>query len=327
MLTSRLKRERGNAVPRALITGITGQDGTYLSRSLLDRGYDVHGVVKPGDQALSADGAILHAADLRDPAALASVIATVRPNEVYNLGGISSVAGSWASPVETAQATGTAVAALLDASWQLHESGHDVTVVQASSAEIFGMAAASPQNESTPISPASPYGAAKAFAHFLVQSFRHRGLRASTAILYNHESPLRPESFVTRKITASAARIAKGEQSVLSLGNLDAERDWGWAPDYVEAMRLIAQHDRADDFVIGTGVSHSVRDFVIAAFAAAGISDWKAHIEVDPAFARAADPSRQLADPRKARSELGWAPTVDFAGLVTRMVQADLSPS
>jgi GDPmannose 4,6-dehydratase len=200
-----------------------------------------------------------------------------------------------------------------------------VSVVQASSAEIFGHAADAPQNEQTPIAPVSPYGVAKALGHFLVGTYRQRGLHASSVILYNHESPLRPPTFVTRKITQGAALIAQGLESTLSLGNLDVQRDWGWAPDYVEAMRLAASHDVAGDYVIGTGVSHSVRDFVEAAFRASGITDWERHVEIDPAFVRPADPALQLADSSLARTELGWSPTVDFDELVKRMVEAEFS--
>lgn len=311
-------------MPRALITGVTGQDGTYLSRLLLEHGYEVHGVAKPGDGSGDAGAVRCHEADLRDADALRQIVAGVEPDELYNLGGLTSVAGSWNDPVETVQVTGASVAALLDAAWGLHEAGRPIAFVQASSAEMFGAATQVPQSESTPIAPVSPYGAAKALGHFLVRAFRERGLRASSAILYNHESPIRPETFVTRKITASAARIARGRQQSLALGNLDAERDWGWAPDYVEAMRLMAQHPTGGDFVIGTGESHSVSEFVAAAFRAVGIDDWQAHVEVDAAFLRAADPVRQLADAGKARRELGWAPTVGFDELVARLVRADL---
>lgn len=318
------RRRAADLVPRALITGITGQDGTYLSRLLIERGYEVHGLVKPGDGADVLVGSIAHEADLRDTDALRTLVAAVEPDELYNLGGLTSVAGSWNDPVETVQVTGASVAALLDGAWRLHEAGRPISFVQASSAEMFGVAEQVPQNEATPIAPVSPYGAAKALGHFLVRAFRERGLRASSAILYNHESPIRPETFVTRKITAGAVRIARGQQDRLALGNLDAERDWGWAPDYVEAMRLMAQHPTGGDFVIGTGVSHTVRDFVAAAFHAAGVDDWQSYVEVDPAFLRATDPVRQLADSAKARHELGWAPTVGFDELVARLVRADL---
>lgn len=311
---------------RALITGVTGQDGTYLARLLLERGYEVHGVVKPGDDGVKPPAGVeLHPADLSDSEALRRTVLEVEPQEVYNLGGLTSVASSWNDPVTTVATTGAPVATVLDAAATLHERGLSIAVVQASSAEIFGSATESPQSESTPIAPVSPYGAAKALGHFLVGAFRSRGLHASSAILYNHESPLRPETFVTRKITASVARIARGRQQRLSLGSLDVERDWGWAPDYVEALHRMAQRPGGGDYVIGTGESHSVRDFVSAAFRAADIHDWEAYVDIDPAFVRAADPSTQRADASKALRELDWRPSCSFDELVARLVEADLA--
>jgi GDPmannose 4,6-dehydratase len=312
-------------MPRALITGVTGQDGTYLTRLLLERGYEVHGVVKPGDDAERVQpGVSLHAADLADSETLRGIVLSVSPDELYNLGGLTSVAGSWADPVGTVAVTGSPVATILDAAWSLHELGHSIAVVQASSAEIFGSATESPQNELTPIAPVSPYGAAKALGHFLVTAFRSRGLRASSAILYNHESPLRPETFVTRKITASVARISLGMQKSLSLGTLEVERDWGWAPDYVDALHRMAQQPAGGDFVVGTGESHTVRDFVATAFRAVGIDDWQPLVVIDPAFVRAADPARQLADASRARDVLGWSPSCTFDELVERLVRSDV---
>jgi GDPmannose 4,6-dehydratase len=312
-------------MPSALITGVTGQDGTYLSRDLLQRGYQVHGLVKPGDGADATPGVILHHCDLRDAAELRRLTVELEPHEIYNLGGQSSVAASWDDPVTTLATTGTPVSVLLDAAWELHQRDLPVRVVQASSAEIFGAAAVAPQNETTPIAPVSPYGVAKALGHFLVGTYRTRGLHASSVILYNHESPLRPVTFVTRKITRAAARIARGLDDTLTLGAMDVQRDWGWAPDYVDALRLAAGHHTGGDYVIGTGVSHSVRDFVVAAFAATGITDWERHVTVDPALVRPSDPTLQLADSSIARATLGWEPTVDFATLVQRMVEADLA--
>lgn len=321
----------GSVAPTALITGVTGQDGTYLSQSLLQRGYQVHGLVRHEDFVPLAPGAdatagvTAHAGDLRDSAGLRRLVLEVRPDHIYNLAGQTSVAASWDDPLDTLETSGYPVGVLLEAAWELQEQrGEPVRVVQASSAEIFGNAAQSPQNEGTPIAPVSPYGVAKALGHFLVGTYRQRGLHASSVILYNHESPLRPATFVTRKITQGAARIAQGLESTLALGNLDVQRDWGWAPDYVEAMRLAAEQPAAGDYVIGTGASHSVRDFVEAAFRASGITDWEQHVEIDPAFVRPADPALQLADSSKAREVLGWAPTVDFDELVRRMVEADL---
>lgn len=311
-------------MPRALITGITGQDGTYLTRSLLEQGYEVHGVIKPEDDGGRLPAAVTrHPVDLADAAALRDAVLAVAPHELYNLGGLTSVAASWSDPVTTVAVTGAPVATVLEAAQTLHDRGLDIAVVQASSAEIFGAATRSPQDESTPIAPLSPYGAAKALGHFLVGAFRSRGLRAFSAILYNHESPLRPESFVTRKITASVARIARGQQATLTLGSLDARRDWGWAPDYVDALHRMARHPVGGDYVIGTGETHSVRDFVRVAFAAAGIDDWQAYVETDPAFVRAADPAEQCADASKARRELGWLPSCSFEQLVARLVEAD----
>jgi len=257
---------------------------------------------------------------------LRALIADVAPDEVYNLGGISSVAFSWQQPVLTGQVSGLGAVAVLDACWQLQErSGHPVRVLQASSAEIFGSPERAPQDESTPLRPGTPYGAAKAYAHQMVSVLRGRGLAASAVILYNHESPRRPETFVTRKITAAAARIAAGRQDRLALGSLDVRRDWGWAPDYVEAMVRAVRHPRADDYVIATGESHTVAEFVAAAFAAAGVPDWRSRVEVDPSFVRPVDAAEQRGDASKARQLLGWAPSRDFAAVVAAMVEADLA--
>src|SRR5690554_5086608 len=310
--------------PTALITGVTGQDGTYLSRSLLERGYRVHGLVRPGDGADAVTSVTTHECDLRDGPELRRITLGLQPEEIYNLGGQSSVAASWGDPPATLAASGYPVGVLLEAAWELQQNeGHPVKLVQASSAEIFGHAPHSPQNEETPVAPISPYGVAKALGHFLVGTYRLRGLHASSVIFYNHESPLRPPTFVTRKITRGAARIAQGLDQKLTLGNLDVQRDWGWAPDYVEAMRLAAAHKVGGDYVIGTGVAHSVRDFVEAAFRAAGIDDWEPYVDIDDAFVRPADPSLQVADSSRAREVLGWQPTVEFEELVRRMVEAD----
>lgn len=313
-------------MPRAFVTGVTGQDGTYLVDALLERGYEVHGLVKPGDPARLLPAALTaHEGDLTDARLIGSLVAGIAPDEVYNLAGQTSVAASWDDPVGTALTTGTTVAAIADACWNLHVAGKSVRLLQASSAEIFGLADEMPQRESTRIAPVSPYGAAKAFGHFIVGSYRDRGMHASTCILYNHESPLRPETFVTRKITASVARIARGLQDVVRLGSLDVSRDWGWAPDYVSAMQLAVGHGTPDDYVIGTGELHTVRDFVTAAFTAGGIDDWQSHVVIDPAFVRPVDPPRQLADSSHARDVLGWSPTVGFDEIVGAMVRHDLA--
>ena len=313
-----------------LITGITGQDGGYLAERLLADGCDVHGLVHDGDPGVAdllrrCPAAQLHSGDLTDDASLAAVVSAAAPDEVYNLAGISSVAFSWERPVLTADVTALGAARLLEQVWQLQEKlGRPARFVQASSAELFGDALVAPQDERTPLRPNSPYGASKAFAHQLVGVYRGRGLHAVSAILYNHESPRRPPTFVTRKITRSAARISLGLEQELALGNLDARRDWGWAPDYVDAMVRAARHAVASDYVVATGEAHSVRDFVAAAFTHAGVTDWEDRIRVDQAFVRPSDAALQVGDASRARRELGWAPTVDFAGLVGRMVDADL---
>lgn len=314
---------------RALVTGATGQDGSYLVERLLVEGVEVHALVR--DPAADPHGHPLpdevqrHAGDLTDAAGLSAVVADVQPDELYNLGGLSSVALSWQEPALAAQVSGVAVGLLLQAALDLQErTGRPVRFVQASSAEIFAGSGRVPQDEDTQVRPVTPYGAAKAFGHHLVNVYRGRGLHAASCILYNHESPRRPETFVTRKITAGAARIARGEQRELAMGNLDARRDWGWAPDYVDAMVKAARQATASDYVVATGVSHSVRDFVAAAFRAAGIEDWERHVVVDPRFARPSDAPELRGDPARAARELGWTPTVGFDELVGRMVEHDL---
>jgi GDPmannose 4,6-dehydratase len=317
-------------MPTAFVTGITGQDGSYLSDRLLADGWQVHGLTHAADDHVREfsdryPGIALHEGDLASPA-LADVIAEVCPDEIYNLGGISSVAQSWERPVLTAQVTGLGAAVLLEAAWQLqHRTGRPVHVLQASSAEMFGLPAASPQNERTPLRPQNPYGAAKTFGHHLVGVYRNRGLFACGCILFNHESPRRPPTFVTRKITQAVAMIAAGKQETLALGNLAARRDWGWAPDYVEAMVLAMRHPKPADYVIATGQAHSVAEFVEAAFRHVGISDWRAHVSVDGSLARPVDAVELVGDAGFARSRLGWAPTVGFDEIVALMVDEDLS--
>jgi GDPmannose 4,6-dehydratase len=309
---------------RALLTGITGQDGWYLTELLLADGYDVFGVVRPGDPAPVPPGATAIEGDLTDASSLREALKLAGPQEVYNLAGISSVAQSWQQPVLTADINGLGLLRLIEAVRdQSERSGDPIRIVQASSAEIFGHAPA-PQTEQTPIAPATPYGAAKALAQHLVAVYRAGGISISSAILYNHESPRRPATFVTRRITQGVARIARGSAEPLRLGNLEARRDWGFAGDYAEALRLIARHLRPDDFVVATGVSHSVADFVQAAFRHVGIDDWRDRIEVDRALTRPADPGEQRGDASKARQVLGWRPSVDFDQMVAAMVDADL---
>ena len=315
-------------MPTALVTGITGQDGGYLAEALVGEGRQVVGVVRPGE-ALPAhltalgDAVTTYEGDLLDGTVLAKAFEEAAPDEVYNLAGISSVAQSWQEPVLTARVNGELVAQLLELAWQRHEAGHAVRVVQASSAEVFAGSGVVPQDESTPLSPRTPYGAAKAFAHQLVQVYRERGLHACNAVLYNHESPRRPDTFVTRKITSTVAAIADGRADRLVLGNLDARRDWGWAPEYVDGMVRALRHEVPGDWVLATGEAHSVRDFVAAAFAHVGIADWERYVETDPAFARPVDAPELVGDASKAARLLGWRASVRLPELVGRMVDAD----
>ncbi len=313
----------------ALVTGATGQDGSYLVERLLAEGHEVHGLVRREDLGGSLPAAlVVHELDLgAPPDDLGALVDRVGPDELYNLGGISSVAHSWADPVLTTRVNALAAVVLLDAARRLQERrGREVRFLQPSSAEIFGEAAESPQRESTPVRPVSPYGAAKAFAHHLAGLERSRGLFTASVILYNHESPRRPPAFVTRKITSTVAAIAAGRADRLVLGNLDARRDWGWAPDYVDAMVRAVRHDEPGDYVVATGEAHSVHDFVAAAFRRVGIDDWAPLVEVDPAFIRPADPSLLVGDASRARTLLGWVPTVTFDDLVAAMVDAEQGP-
>lgn len=312
----------------ALVTGITGQDGSYLAERLLADGVVVHAMVHPDDATPVADGVEVHRGDLADLEGLRGLLAVTSPDLVFNLAGVSSVAMSWDQPLLTARTTGLAAVALMDAAWAEQGSrGRPIRFLQASSAEIFGQADASPQDERTPIRPVNPYGAAKAFAHHSVHVCRQRDLFASSVILFNHESPRRPPTFVTRKITSGVAAIARGEQDQLALGNLDARRDWGWAPDYVDAMLRAIRHDSPSDYVIATGVAHSVADFVAAAFARVGITDWSSLVVQDERFMRPAEATLSCGNATRARQELGWEPTTTFAELVGRMVDTDLEAS
>lgn len=311
---------------RALVTGAAGQDGSYLLERLLDEGYAVHALVRAADRPLLLDLPVtVHQVDLSDHQGLRQVVAQAAPDELYHLAGMSSVARSWDQPVETAEITGVATVVLLDAAHQLQErTGQRVHVVLAASAEIFGAPVHWPQDEDTAIAPVSPYGAAKALAHHAVGVARARGLAASSLILYNHESPRRPVTFVTRKITQAVAAIATSGQGVLRLGNLEARRDWGWAPDYVDAMVRAARSDPGT-FVIATGQHHSVADFVRLAFAHVRIEDWRRHVEIDPAFLRPADPALLVGDASRAHAVLGWRPTRDLPDVVAAMVDHDLA--
>jgi GDPmannose 4,6-dehydratase len=316
-------------VPVALITGLTGQDGSYLAERLVAEGWIVHGTVRPGDElpdyVVSLGAAlVLHEVDLCDTKRLEQLLLETAPAEIYNLAGVSSVGLSWQQPVLTAEVNAIAVSALLEGVQRLQEAaGHRVRFLQASSAELFAGATSSPQDETTAITPRSPYGAAKAHAHHLCQLYRGVDVHASTVILYNHESPRRPDSFVTRKITKTVAAIADGTADELVLGNLTPRRDWGWAPEYVDAMIRALRHDTPDDFVVATGVGHSVADFVAAAFVRVGITDWQPYVRTDAAFSRSVDPVELVGNAGKAADLLGWRPVVGFTELVGRMVDAD----
>ena len=294
----------------ALITGITGQDGYYLSQLLQRNGFDVHGV--PRDA-------------LTDVSALTALMTSVKPDVVFHLAAVSSVAASWQDPTTTSRVNALSTAALLDACVVAQDrTAKRIAMVNASSCEIFAGVGDSPQNEKTPLQPISPYGASKAFGHMMCQVYRDKGLEVSNAILYNHESPRRPERFVTRKITKAVAAIAAGRQDRLVLGDLGVERDWGWAPDYVDAMYRMALHGKGDDYIVATGVAHAVRDFVAAAFAAAGVPDWQAYVGTDAAFLRPREGAALVGDATKAANVLDWHPTLGFDEIVKAMVSFDL---
>ncbi|MEA2450310.1 MAG: GDPmannose 4,6-dehydratase, partial [Thermoleophilaceae bacterium] len=312
---------------RALITGIGGQDGSYLAELLLDKGYEVHGMVRQGSStsldriAHIAREISIHAADLHDKESLHRTIRASRPDEVYNLAGTSFVSASWSDPVTTADLTATGAIRLLEA---LREGAPDARFYQASSSEIFGVPVETPQVETTPITPRTPYGVAKSYAHLITVTYRETyDLFACAGILYNHESPRRGPEFVTRKITRAAAAIKEGLEDGLALGALDACRDWGYAEDYVEAMWLMLQQDHPEDYVIATGVQHSVREFVEAAFGHIGLDPW-GYVEHDPALMRPSEPVHLVGDYRKAREKLGWEPRTSFEQLVRLMVDHDL---
>jgi GDPmannose 4,6-dehydratase len=309
---------------RALITGVTGQDGWYLSRLLLANGYQVFGLVHRDDGMPTSDGVTVVSGDLADSADVQAAIDYAQPDEVYNLAGVSSVALSWEHPMLTAEVTGVGLLRVITAVSALSECrGRQSRIVQASSAEIFGEAVG-PQTERTSIAPVTPYGAAKAFAHHLASVYRGVGASISTAILYNHESPRRPATFVTRKITSTVAKIARGEADRLRIGNLEVRRDWGFAGDYARALLLIGRHPACDDFIVASGESHTVADFVATAFRRIGVTDWRAFVDVDPSLQRPVDPREQRGDPSKVRRELGWRPLKSFEDMVNEMVDADL---
>jgi GDPmannose 4,6-dehydratase len=312
---------------RALITGITGQDGSYLAELLLDKGYEVFGMTRRAstenleriDHLL--DKVTLIQGDLLDPHSLASALREAAPREVYNLAAQSFVPTSWNQPVLTAEFTAVGVTRMLEA---IRTVDTELRFYQASSSEMFGKVREVPQHEMTAFHPRSPYGVAKVYGHHITVNYRESyGLFAVSGILFNHESPRRGLEFVTRKISDGVARIKLGFADELRLGNLDAERDWGFAGDYVEAIWLMLQQNEPEDFVVSSGVPHTVRDFAMLAFEHAGL-DWERHIKVDPAFIRPAEVDQLIGDSSKARSKLGWEPTVGFSELVRMMVDADV---
>ena len=311
---------------RALITGVGGQDGGYLAEALLAEGDEVHALanVAEGPPAFCPPGVVLHEGDLADVEATRALVLEVEPTDVYNLAALSSVARSWADPDLTARVNGLGAVGLMESAFRLQERiGQPVSFVQASSAEIFGHPAVSPQDESTPLGPLNPYGAAKAYAHLMAGVYRSRGLHASSLILYNHESPRRGPEFVTSKIVRAAVAIADGRQDTLRLGNVEARRDWGWAPDVVDGFVRAARASVPDDYVLATGTARSVRDFAAAAFASAGVEDWERHLQIDAGFLRPADSPELVGDATKARTHLGWAPTIGFDDMVERLVSAE----
>jgi GDPmannose 4,6-dehydratase len=310
----------------AIITGVTGQDGYYLAELLLRKGFQVHGVLRPGRWHTGLPPVHTHNADLTDTDTVSGLISEVQPDFVFHLAAVSSVATSWQEPVATTRVNALGTVNLLEGCLRAQDrSGKKIVVVNASSCEIFAGAIESVQTDTTPLCPISPYGASKAFGFMMSRAYRAKGLEASNAILYNHESPRRPEKFVTRKITSAVAAIASGRRDRLVLGDISVKRDWGWAPDYVDAMYRTAKYGKGDDFVIATGVAHSVSDFVAAAFAAVGITEWESRIETDAALLRPADRAAAVGDAAKARAILGWEPTMSFDDIVKAMVHFDLS--
>ncbi|MBI3402971.1 MAG: GDP-mannose 4,6-dehydratase [Acidobacteria bacterium] len=312
---------------RAIITGITGQDGSYLAELLLSKGYEVVGVVRrasaPNYWRIShiLDRVTLRPADLLDQLSLIRLVDEVRPHEFYNLAAMSFVPASWDQPMLTGEFNAQGVTRVLEAIRQVDPK---IRLYQASSSEMFGKVREVPQTEMTPFYPRSPYGVSKAFAHYITVNYRESyEMFAVSGMLFNHESPRRGLEFVTRKVTDGVARIKLGLAKTLSLGNLDAHRDWGFAGDYVRAMWLMLQQERADDFVIATGIAHSVRNLVEVAFGHAGL-DWQKYVTLDPKLIRPAEVEHLIGDSSKARAQLGWAPAVDFAGLVKMMVDADI---
>jgi GDPmannose 4,6-dehydratase len=312
----------------ALITGITGQDGSYLAELLLDKGYDVHGMVRRASTEKFdriehlRDRITLHQGDLLDQRSLVDALRASKPVEIYNLAAMSFVAVSWIQPTLTAEFTGVGTTRMLEA---MREVCPEARFYQASSSEMFGKVREVPQTETTPFHPRSPYGVAKAYAHFITVNYRESyDLHATSGILFNHESPRRGLEFVTRKITWHAAAIKLGLERELRLGNLDAERDWGYAKDYVEAMWMMLQRDVAEDYVIATGVAHSVRECAQIAFDEAGLGDHEQYVVIDPSFVRPAEVDHLIGDSSKAERDLGWRPETSFEELIRLMTRTDL---
>src|SRR4051794_2298017 len=320
-------------MPRALITGITGQDGLYLSELLLSKGYEVFGLIRgqnnPKETLVreTVPDVKLVSGDLQDLSSLLRALEQAAPDEIYNLGAISYVAYSWEQAALTSAVTGMGVLSMLEAIrvWA-HDDVGRARFYQASSSEMFGKVQAVPQRESTLLWPRSPYGVAKVFGHYMTINYRESyGMHASSGILFNHESPRRGPEFVTRKVTQAVSRISLGLQDTVSLGNLDAKRDWGFAGDYVEAMWLMLQQDEADDYVVATGETHSIRELLDVAFRHVGIDEWEDKVFQDPRFFRPAEVDLLIGDPSKAREKLGWTPKVAFEDLVRMMVDSDLA--
>jgi GDPmannose 4,6-dehydratase len=322
-------------VKKALITGITGQDGSYLAELLLEKGYEVHGIIRRAstfntsridhlykDPHINGVKLFLHYGDIADSTNLIKLLYRIQPDEVYHLAAQSHVRVSFDIPEYTADVTGLSTIRILEA---IRETGLTSKFYQASSSEMFGKVSEVPQRETTPFHPRSPYGVAKVYAHWATVNYRESyDLFACCGILFNHESPRRGETFVTRKITRAVARIKTGQQKKLYLGNLEAKRDWGYAREYVEAMWLMLQQDKADDYVIATGETHSVEEFLTEAFSHVNL-DWREYVELDPKYLRPAEVDLLIGDASKARIELGWTPKVTFKELVRIMVDADIS--
>ncbi len=319
---------------KALITGITGQDGSYLAELLLQKGYEVHGLIRRAssfnterldriykDPHLPDNHLFLHYGDLSDSVATYKAVDTIQPDEVYHLGAQSHVRVSFDIPEYTGDVTGVATVRLLEA---IRGCAPNARFYQASSSEMFGLVQQVPQSETTPFYPRSPYGAAKVYSFWITVNYRESyGLHASNGILFNHESPRRGETFVTRKITRAVARIQAGLQDKLYLGNLDAKRDWGYAPEYVEAMWLMLQQDKPDDYVIATGETHTIREFLDESFGHVGI-DWKPYVDIDPRYYRPTEVDLLIGDAGKAKRQLNWAPKTNFKELVRLMTEADI---